>query len=171
MLAKHGVYNIPADDGPEARLLPVAKFCYFRGWAPAGDLPRVPTSTARSGTRFPIGTRRRPNRPAATSRATCSSSSSARRCSSGVFFGWIEIRLIVLPVFALVLKGIDFRPHLGEGGVIVFLTWFMILMSVNLLTSSFTRHSASRSPRKVGFSQTLTEPVSSIWNGRDIWSH
>ena len=81
------------------------------------------------------------------------------------------IRLIVLPVFALVLKGIDCMPHLGEGGVIVFLTWFMILMSVNLLTSSFSRHSASRSPRKVGFSQTLTEPVSSIWNGCDIWSH
>jgi TRAP-type mannitol/chloroaromatic compound transport system permease large subunit len=41
-------------------------------------------------------------------------------------------------VFAPVLKGIDFGPHLGEGGVIVFLTWFTILMSVNLQTSFLT---------------------------------
>jgi tripartite ATP-independent transporter DctM subunit len=56
----------------------------------------------------------------------------------GFFFDWIEICLIVLPVFAPVLKGIDFGPHLGEGGVIVFLTWFIILMSVNLQTSFLT---------------------------------
>jgi TRAP-type mannitol/chloroaromatic compound transport system permease large subunit len=41
-------------------------------------------------------------------------------------------------VFAPVLKGIDFGPHLGEGGAIVFLTWFIILMSVNLQTSFLT---------------------------------
>ena len=56
----------------------------------------------------------------------------------GFFFDWIEICLIVLPVFAPVLKGVDFGPHLGEGGVIVFLTWFIILMSVNLQTSFLT---------------------------------
>ncbi len=56
----------------------------------------------------------------------------------GFFFDWIEICLIVLPVFAPVLKGIDFGPHLGEGGVIAFLTWFIILMSVNLQTSFLT---------------------------------
>ena len=56
----------------------------------------------------------------------------------GFFFDWIEICLIVLPVFAPVLKAIDFGPHLGEGGVIVFLTWFIILMSVNLQTSFLT---------------------------------
>lgn len=56
----------------------------------------------------------------------------------GFFFDWIEICLIVLPVFAPVLKGIDFGPHLGEGGAIVFLTWFIILMSVNLQTSFLT---------------------------------
>jgi tripartite ATP-independent transporter DctM subunit len=56
----------------------------------------------------------------------------------GFFFDWIEICLIVLPIFAPVLKGIDFGPHLGEGGVIVFLTWFIILMSVNLQTSFLT---------------------------------
>jgi len=56
----------------------------------------------------------------------------------GFFFDWIEICLIVLPIFAPVLKGIDFGPHLGEGGVIVFLAWFIILMSVNLQTSFLT---------------------------------
>jgi tripartite ATP-independent transporter DctM subunit len=56
----------------------------------------------------------------------------------GFFFDWIEICLIVLPVFAPVLKAIDFGPHLGEGGPIVFLTWFIILMSVNLQTSFLT---------------------------------
>jgi hypothetical protein len=67
---------------------------------------------------------------------------------------------------------IFFRPHLGEGGVVVFLTWFMILMSVNLLTSSFTRHSGSRSPRKVGFSQT-PDRTGFLYMERvcDIWSH
>jgi tripartite ATP-independent transporter DctM subunit len=56
----------------------------------------------------------------------------------GFFFDWIEICLIVLPVFAPVLKGVDFGSHLGEGGVILFLTWFIILMSVNLQTSFLT---------------------------------
>jgi tripartite ATP-independent transporter DctM subunit len=56
----------------------------------------------------------------------------------GFFFDWIEICLIVLPIFAPVLKAIDFGPHLGEGGVIVFLAWFIILMSVNLQTSFLT---------------------------------
>jgi tripartite ATP-independent transporter DctM subunit len=56
----------------------------------------------------------------------------------GFFFDWIEICLIVLPVFAPVLKAVDFGPHIGAGGLIVFLTWFIILMSVNLQTSFLT---------------------------------
>jgi tripartite ATP-independent transporter DctM subunit len=56
----------------------------------------------------------------------------------GFFFDWIEICLIVLPVFAPVLKAVDFGPHIGEGGAVVFLTWFIILMSVNLQTSFLT---------------------------------
>jgi tripartite ATP-independent transporter DctM subunit len=56
----------------------------------------------------------------------------------GFFFDWIEICLIVLPVFAPVLKAIDFGPYLGEGGVTLFLTWFIVLMSVNLQTSFLT---------------------------------
>jgi tripartite ATP-independent transporter DctM subunit len=56
----------------------------------------------------------------------------------GFFFDWIEICLIVLPVFAPVLQGVDFSHHLGEGGPILFLTWFVIMMSVNLQTSFLT---------------------------------
>jgi tripartite ATP-independent transporter DctM subunit len=56
----------------------------------------------------------------------------------GFFFDWIEICLIVLPVFAPILKGVDFGPHIGEGGPIVFLTWFIILMSINLQTAFLT---------------------------------
>ncbi|HEY7758380.1 MAG TPA: TRAP transporter large permease subunit [Burkholderiales bacterium] len=56
----------------------------------------------------------------------------------GFFFDWIEICLIVLPVFAPVLQAVDFGAHLGEGGPILFLTWFIIMMSVNLQTSFLT---------------------------------
>ena len=56
----------------------------------------------------------------------------------GFFFDWIEICLIVLPVFAPVLQNVDFGSHLGQGGPILFLTWFIILMSVNLQTSFLT---------------------------------
>ncbi len=56
----------------------------------------------------------------------------------GFFFDWIEICLIVLPVFAPVLQAVDFGPHLGANGPILFLTWFVIMMSVNLQTSFLT---------------------------------
>jgi tripartite ATP-independent transporter DctM subunit len=56
----------------------------------------------------------------------------------GFFFDWIEITLIVLPVFAPILQGIDFGPHIGEGAPILFLTWFVIMLSVNLQTSFLT---------------------------------
>jgi len=56
----------------------------------------------------------------------------------GFFFDWIEICLIVLPVFAPVLQNVDFGSHLGQGGPTLFLTWFIILMSVNLQTSFLT---------------------------------
>jgi tripartite ATP-independent transporter DctM subunit len=56
----------------------------------------------------------------------------------GFFFDWIEICLIVLPIFAPVLQGVDFGSHLGEGGPILFLTWFVVMMSVNLQTSFLT---------------------------------
>ena len=56
----------------------------------------------------------------------------------GFFFDWIEICLIVLPVFAPVLTKVDFGAHIGGGGPIVFLTWFIIMMSVNLQTAFLT---------------------------------
>ena len=56
----------------------------------------------------------------------------------GFFFDWIEITLIVLPVFAPILQSVDFGPHIGAGGPIVFLTWFVVMMSVNLQTSFLT---------------------------------
>ena len=56
----------------------------------------------------------------------------------GFFFGWIEITLIVLPVIAPILQGIDFGPHIGEGAPVLFLTWFVIMLSVNLQTSFLT---------------------------------
>jgi len=48
---------------------------------------------------------------------------------------------------------------------------FVVLQSIDLLPTIALAELALRRPRKVGFSQTLTEPVSSIWNGCDIWSH
>jgi len=56
----------------------------------------------------------------------------------GFFFDWIEICLIVLPIFAPVLQAVDFGPHLGQGGPILFLTWFVVMMSVKLQTSFLT---------------------------------
>jgi tripartite ATP-independent transporter DctM subunit len=56
----------------------------------------------------------------------------------GFFFDWIEISLIVLPIFAPILKEIDFASHIGAGPGVAFLTWFIILLSVNLQTSFLT---------------------------------
>lgn len=56
----------------------------------------------------------------------------------GFFFDWIEICLIVLPVFAPILQSIDFSSHIGAGTGPVFLTWFIILLSINLQTAFLT---------------------------------
>ena len=56
----------------------------------------------------------------------------------GFFFDWIEISLIVLPIFAPILSGLDFSSHIGAGPGVVFLAWFIILLSVNLQTSFLT---------------------------------
>ncbi len=53
----------------------------------------------------------------------------------GFFFDWIEITLIVLPVFAPILSELDFGDHLPKSEVIY---WFSILMAVNLQTSFLT---------------------------------
>jgi tripartite ATP-independent transporter DctM subunit len=54
----------------------------------------------------------------------------------GFFFDWIEICLIVLPIFAPILKKVDFTPHLAENKH--FLVWFLILMAVNLQSAFLT---------------------------------
>ena len=53
----------------------------------------------------------------------------------GFFFDWIEITLIVLPVFAPILAGLDFGDHVPKLEVVY---WFSILMAVNLQTSFLT---------------------------------
>lgn len=54
----------------------------------------------------------------------------------GFFFDWIQITLIVLPVFAPIISGLDFGTHLPypEMGLI----WFAILVALNLQTSFLT---------------------------------
>ena len=54
----------------------------------------------------------------------------------GFFFDWLEICLIVLPIFAPILKAIDFTPHIAENKD--FMVWFVILVSVNLQSAFLT---------------------------------
>ncbi len=54
----------------------------------------------------------------------------------GFFFDWIEITLIILPVFAPVIAKLDFGTHLSDPSLT--LSWFAILMAVNLQTSFLT---------------------------------
>jgi tripartite ATP-independent transporter DctM subunit len=53
----------------------------------------------------------------------------------GFFLDWIEITLIVLPVFAPLVVGLDFGDHVAKEDLIF---WFIILMAVNLQTSFLT---------------------------------
>jgi len=53
----------------------------------------------------------------------------------GFFLDWIEITLIVLPVFAPLVAGMDFGDHLPKEEITY---WFIILMAVNLQTSFLT---------------------------------
>jgi tripartite ATP-independent transporter DctM subunit len=53
----------------------------------------------------------------------------------GFFLDWIEITLIVLPVFAPIVVGLDFGDHVAREHMIF---WFIILMAVNLQTSFLT---------------------------------
>ncbi len=54
----------------------------------------------------------------------------------GFFFDWIEITLIILPVFAPIIAHLDFGTHLADPGMTTM--WFAILMAVNLQTSFLT---------------------------------
>ncbi len=53
----------------------------------------------------------------------------------GFFLDWIEITLIVLPVFAPLVTGLDFGDHVPKEMITY---WFIILMAVNLQTSFLT---------------------------------
>jgi tripartite ATP-independent transporter DctM subunit len=53
----------------------------------------------------------------------------------GFFLDWIEITLIVLPVFAPLVAGMDFGDHIAKADIIF---WFIVLMAINLQTSFLT---------------------------------
>jgi|TARA_R110002072_G_scaffold123048_2_gene258088 TRAP-type mannitol/chloroaromatic compound transport system permease large subunit len=53
----------------------------------------------------------------------------------GFFFDWIEITLIVLPVFSPIIEAMDFGAHVDKFEVVY---WFAILLAVNLQTSFLT---------------------------------
>ena len=55
----------------------------------------------------------------------------------GFFFDWIEITLIVLPLFAPLMKLMDFGTHIPFGAVDI-VPWIAILLAVNLQTSFLT---------------------------------
>jgi len=54
----------------------------------------------------------------------------------GFFFDWIEITLIVLPLFAPIMRTMDFGNHVPEATTII--PWIAILLAVNLQTSFLT---------------------------------
>jgi tripartite ATP-independent transporter DctM subunit len=54
----------------------------------------------------------------------------------GFFFDWIEICLIVLPIFAPILKKVNFEPHLAQNKE--FMIWFTTLVAVNLQSAFLT---------------------------------
>lgn len=53
----------------------------------------------------------------------------------GFFFDWIEITLILLPIFAPIVALMDFGDHVAKADMIY---WFAVLMAVNLQTSFLT---------------------------------
>ena len=53
----------------------------------------------------------------------------------GFFLDWIEITLIILPVFAPMVVGLDFGDHVPQEDMIY---WFVVLVAINLQTSFLT---------------------------------
>ena len=53
----------------------------------------------------------------------------------GFFFDWIEITLIILPIFAPIVSHLDFGGHVAPGDAVY---WFAILVAINLQTSFLT---------------------------------
>jgi TRAP-type mannitol/chloroaromatic compound transport system permease large subunit len=54
----------------------------------------------------------------------------------GFFFDWLEICLIILPVFGPLIASLDFGSHVN--GATAFLPWLLVVMAVNLQTSFLT---------------------------------
>jgi len=53
----------------------------------------------------------------------------------GFFFDWVEITLIVLPLFAPIIQTLDFGSHVPNNMII---PWIAVLLAVNLQTSFLT---------------------------------
>ena len=53
----------------------------------------------------------------------------------GFFFDVLEILLVVVPVFAPLVAGLDFGDHLAQGDIVY---WFAILVAITLQTSFLT---------------------------------
>ena len=53
----------------------------------------------------------------------------------GFFFDWVEITLIVLPLFAPIMSTLDFGDHVSSEFII---PWIAVLLAVNLQTSFLT---------------------------------
>lgn len=53
----------------------------------------------------------------------------------GFFLDWVEITLIVLPIFAPLVGGLDFGAHVAASDLKI---WFLVLVAVNLQTSFLT---------------------------------
>ena len=53
----------------------------------------------------------------------------------GFFFDWVEITLIVLPLFAPIMQTLDFGDHLPSNMIV---PWIAVLLAVNLQTSFLT---------------------------------
>ena len=53
----------------------------------------------------------------------------------GFFFDWVEITLIVLPLFAPIMQTLDFGDHLANDMIV---PWIAVLLAVNLQTSFLT---------------------------------
>jgi len=55
----------------------------------------------------------------------------------GFFLDWVEITLIILPVFAPIVINMDFSDHIATGQRAM-LYWFTVLVAINLQTSFLT---------------------------------
>ena len=59
-----------------------------------------------------------------------------------IFLDWVEITLIILPIFAPLVVLLDFGDHVsqltGLDGRKETLVWFLVLMAINLQTSFLT---------------------------------